>query len=444
VRARRGLTLVLTLWLVVVLMAMVYSLVWDVQMEVRLRGLAVDHLGARWLAQAGAAKAIADLGNDVVSERSEDSTTPPADALGDIWAFDNEDKVNIELTPLIRTRGRRFRRRRGRDEVPGGTFTVVIEDAESRINLNAASVDLLTSLVIALDEELEEDGKARRIAEIIVDWRDENTEPVSESAEPGFQEQRHWSETLLDEDGIIWDGVFHNRRFLTPEELLTVPGITEELFYGAPLEAEEEDPRRSRRRRRRSEEEPVGLRDCVTTLSNGQININTARREVLAALAMTALGSGSDWEEVADAIIEQRDGRRLDDPDDDTPFTSVQDLANIPIAAPLAARGQLRLATRSQNFTVRSTGRSGSAHHSVVCEVRRSWEVYIRDYETLARQRGGSTQLEIETQYREFLREQAERADRASRRRDRERRMRRSDDPRVEMPVVRILTWAEN
>jgi type II secretory pathway component PulK len=450
VKPRRGLTLVLTLWLVVVLVAMVYSLMWDIQVEIRLRDLSNDALDARWAAQAGVAKAVADLANDMVIERSEDSTTTPLDTLGDVWALDNEDKVDISLSPLEGSRGRsrvRRSRRREQSETPESVFTVTVVDAESRINLNRASVELLTSLLIVLDEDLEKDEQAKRLAEAIIDWRDENTDPVSPLAEPGFQERRHFMQTLHDEDDIEWTGVMHNARFVSVDELLEVPGMTRELFYGPGDEEDGDGGRRSRRSRSRTrrgqEDEIVGLADCVTVASNGQININTAPRLVLGALMLTALGTGGDWESAADGIIEYRNGRRSGDASDDTPFTSVQDLANVPVAAILSTRGQaMNLGTRSQNFVIESMGRAGSARHSIVCEVQRSWEVYVRDYATLAQSRAGGASG-LTAQIQQFMADEAERAERG--RRDRsDTRRRANDDPRVETPAVRILTWAEN
>lgn len=420
-RRTRGLALVLTLWLVVLLTAMVYTLLLDVQVEVRLRGLSADSVEAHWLARAGLAKAIADLSNDLVIERSEDNQQ--LDALGDVWAFDNEDKIGIALS----------------DQDDAGVFSVRVMDAESRININTASLDLLKNLFIVLGED--DEITAQHRAEAIIDWRDENTDPVSATAEPGFQETRHWEQLISEEnyqdDAAHWTGAFHNGRFVTVEELLMVPMITPEIHHGA----EAEEGRRDRGRGERGERTP-GLADCVTVLSNGQININTAPREVLGALALTALGSATDWESVADAIIEQRDGNNLDDPDDDTPFVNVNDLQNIPMAAGIATgQGLPRLTTRSQNFVITSTGYAGSARHTIVCEVRRSWETYLRP--ALQRQTQAVLAQVTHQPMEVFLTDDDEQA-RATRNRDRVRRSTRTEENIVEMPAVRTLSWVEN
>jgi type II secretory pathway component PulK len=434
---RRGLALVLTLWLVVLLVAMVYALLWDVQVEIRLRRMASDDLKARWLANAGVAKAVADLANDMVIERSEGNT--PLDALGDVWAFDNEDKTDIALED---TTGRGHRRR-GREEEGVGTFTVKVEDAESRINLDNASPDLLASLLIVLGEK---DPLAAQLrGQAIVDWRDENTAPLSALAEPGFQERQHYSETLLDEEGIQWSGTMHNERYITVQELLMVPGITREMFEGPGQDGDA--PQRGDRGHRRRGEPTAGLRDCVTTLSSGVININTARREVLGAMALTVLGPDADWEEVADAIIEQRDGHRLDDVDDDLPFHSVDELGNVPLAGGiLQHRSEFHLDVRSHFFTVSATGRSGAARHSVVCEVRRDWEVYVdaegmeqRMPQMLGRLRGTQTPAFSPTEDQSSGRGRSQRADRGDRRESS-----RGENGMVEKPAVRVLSWVEN
>jgi general secretion pathway protein K len=415
---RRGLALILTMWLVIVLVTMVYSLLWDVQVEIRLRRMAMDEMQARWMARAGVAKAIADLANDMAIERSEDNV--PLDALGDVWAFDNEDKTDISLS----------------DEDDAATFTVRVADAESLINLNTAPLEVLMGLFEVLGED--DEIVTRRRAEAIIDWRDENTEPVSSQAEPGFQERRHWSEELRDEEGLEWEGALHNGRFLTVEELLMVPGITPDLFYGPQSDPEEERGRRSRRGR--SAEPEVGLRDCVTTLSNGQINLNTATHEVLGALALAGIGSVADWEHVADAIVEQRDGRREDDSDDDDPFLNVGELANVPVAAGLQNSG-VALNVRSQNFVITSTGRSGSARHTIVCEVRRDWEVYVHN--TMASLYGSERDFATSSLLRmpsQFISAPAE-DDRASRGNSRGGSLL---NQTVERAAVRIVTWVEN
>ncbi|MBN1477003.1 general secretion pathway protein GspK [Candidatus Sumerlaeota bacterium] len=418
-RSTRGLALILTMWLVIVLVTMVYSLLWDVQVEIRLRRMAMDDLRAQWMARAGVAKAIADLSNDMAIERSEDNV--PLDALGDVWAFDNDDKTDISLS----------------DEDDAPTFTVRVVDAERLINLNTAPLEVLMGLFEVLGED--DETVTRRRAEAIIDWRDEDTDPASSLAEPGFQERRHWSEELRDEEGLDWEGTLHNGRFLTVEELLMVPGITPELFYG-PGDDGGEAQRERHSRRGRSAEPGLGLRDCVTTLSNGQINLNTAIREVLGALAIAGIGSVADWENVADAIIEQRDGRREDDSDDDDPFLNVGELANVPVATGLQNCG-VGLNVRSQNFVITSTGRAGSARHTIVCEVRRDWEVYVHN--TMADLYGGGSNYATANLLRmpsQFIAEPTE--DDQSSRGDRS--AGGLLNQTVERAAVRIVTWVEN
>lgn len=419
-RRRRGLALVLALWFSLLLMTMVYTLLWDVRVETQLQGLSNDDLEARWLARAGVAKAIADLCNDSVIQRAEPNI-PVVDTNGDVWAMDNEDKTNIRLA----------------DRSGAGYFSVQVRDAEGLINLNRGRVELLRNLFIVLGEDEELEAQWR--ADMIIDWRDENTEPISANFEPGMQEREHWHTILLEEMDTEWDGVLHNGRFLTVEELLSLPMITPEIFYGPEIDPEL-DSRSSRSRRRRSDPE-VGLRDCVTTLSNGTLNINTARREVLGAMALTAMGDGADWESVADAIIDYRDGSRLESSKDDHPFASVQEIQSVPSAAALLSRAdQWGLTTVSQNFTITSTGHAGDAQHTIVCEVSRNWEVYVMAYDPDSNVSQFASGMPV-TSGQQFLGEWDSSGRRNSNNRSRSRR---GSDTTVERPAVRIMTWVEN
>jgi len=70
-RARRGVIIILTLWLVTVLALIAYSLAYEMRSEGRLTKLKKDQLLAYQLAKAGVAKAICDLKNDMLMERQE-------------------------------------------------------------------------------------------------------------------------------------------------------------------------------------------------------------------------------------------------------------------------------------------------------------------------------------------------------------------------------------
>lgn len=430
---RRALALVMTLWLTVVLVALVYGLIYDIQIEIRLRRQAEDDLRARWLAHAGVAKAIADLCNDMVIERSEDNT--PADARGDVWAYDDEDKTAV---PLGDSRRRPRRDESGRDM---GSFTVRVTDGESRINVNAATVNLLRSLFIVQGER--DTYLAQRRAEAIIDWRDRNTAPGSPDAEPGLQETEWWSLIAPDEFGLEWTGTMHNDRFLTVDELVSVPGMTRDLLMTPGALTREGGSHRRQARSRRGTAEALALRDCLTTLSNGQININTAPREVLGAMILCTIGPDGAWEEIADAIIERRDGRNLDDRDDDTPFLDVNEIQSVAGATGLISQTEdFRMTVRSETFIISASGDVGTVHRSIVTEVRRDWEVYVDNAMLDLYRRPGAAQAMATSQAALFATEQARRSSRAGR--DRNRTGEGDADATTERPAVRILSWMEN
>ena len=73
---------------------------------------------------------------------------------------------------------------------------------------------------------------------------------------------------LLEEEGLDWNGMMHNGRFLSVDELLSVPGITPELFHGEIPEEREAlvDPTQSRRRNARGRlRRPFGDRNLAPT-----------------------------------------------------------------------------------------------------------------------------------------------------------------------------------
>src|SRR5690606_3744836 len=79
---RRGIILVLVLWIAVLLSLLAYSVLYQMSLESRVTSLRARQLEANTLARAGIAKAFTDLKNDMIFDNS-DAMNPPFDAEGD-------------------------------------------------------------------------------------------------------------------------------------------------------------------------------------------------------------------------------------------------------------------------------------------------------------------------------------------------------------------------
>jgi general secretion pathway protein K len=141
-----------------------------------------------------------------------------------------------------------------RKDVPlgGGTFEYAITDEEGRLNLNSAQPDRLDRLL--REHGIDKSDRDTIIASI-QDWRDPNDNYRLNGAE---------SEDYYLKRPVPYRA--RNANLESVQELLQVKGITEALFRG-------------------TDERPGLVRD-VTVRTQGNVNINTARKKVLAAMGL--------------------------------------------------------------------------------------------------------------------------------------------------------------
>jgi len=409
--------LILTLWMVTVLSLIAYSLAYEMRLEVRLTKLKKENFIAFQLARAGISKAICDLKNDMVIDRSEDAQV--FDAEGDVWVFP-EDKINIEMGD--------------------GTYTVKIIDEESYLNLNTMNVSVLRELIKYFIGE-DEDEEAEKIAFAILDWKDPGDIPASGEAPTETEAYQK----LIEEDfGLDYDSDeeilyrLKNDFFTSVEELLDVYGMTPELFYG--FDPEERKAELFKERAEREEDnihvmditkddleswynrEPEGLRDCLTINSSGALNVNTAGEAVLTALIAASGVAGNDPGDLAQAIIDYRRGGSDYDIDNDNAFRNIGELSQVDgLSGPVISRirSLQRLTTTSTNFRIISVGKYKSARRTIEVVVSRTWESFNVDT--------------TDDDYNPDVRRRIRRKDEDD------------DDERitVDCPTVRILQWRE-
>ena len=233
-RSSRGSGLLAVLWLSAALAAIAFSLSVTVRGEIERTSTEVDGLRCGYLASAGIQRATMEL---LWSAMSPDSKLIPEGSTSVDYVF------------------------------PSGNVRVDIIPETAKLDVNKASVEDLTKLIMALGVD---PGRADEIAAAIEDWR-----------QPGS--------TRFDGYYSGLSSSFHpsHTSFREIEELLLLKGVTPDIFYGTYVPAAggssgaaigEAGSRLARR---------SGLIDCLSVYgSDGAVDVNTADAAVLAAIGI--------------------------------------------------------------------------------------------------------------------------------------------------------------
>jgi DNA uptake protein ComE-like DNA-binding protein len=429
---KRAAVLILTLWIVVVLGVIASSLVFDVQVNSKLALLQKEQLIAYNLAKSAIAVGMVHLQNDLLIDFAE-NPNQQFDAFSDVWAQPDRREQHKEV-PLGK-----------------GTYQLEIEDEESKININVASVRVFKAM---LEYYGYEPPDSDDIANALVDWRDRDDICVNA---PGERENEHYSALLgqrikpnTSADELIYQ--CRNEPFLTIEEVLDVYGITPELFYGYdPAEREEREfalrnriaqgKTASRQKKSRYKNEPKPLKDIITVRGTGRVNLNTASKEVLTILAYASNNCTNmeAAEAAAESIVKYRGdlegGKR---PDPDNAFHSLADLAKVPglnagTMAQLSAAGALgvQIAFRSSTFLITGIGRVGNTTRVVRALVSRNLDTYNPEDARLLSNKG---KVGSDRRHGSFA------GRRLGRNRDGATQV---DDNLIRIPAIRVLQWIE-
>jgi len=273
--------LLAVLWLSAALSAVAFSLANTVRGETERAATAVDGLRSEYLAGAALRRAI--LYMDWARKHPEEPRLKPPGAA---YPF----------------------------TFPEGETVVEIIPETSKLSLNQASGEDLLRLLMSLGLD---EGHAQEIVAAIIDWR--SPSPAGPSPFDGYYQ--------------ILRPPFHapHAPFQEVEELLSVRGVTPDIYYGTWARAPEGTPRRLLARN--------GLADCVSVFgSTGQFDVNTAPPAVL-----TAIGVAPD---AIAAIVERRRVSAFRTPGDLAAFAQS--------AGP--GFGRLRIGGNSI-FTLRATAR---------------------------------------------------------------------------------------
>ncbi len=308
---QRGVALIIVLWVIMVLSLLITGFAFRMHVETQVASFSRKELKAEMLARSGIEIARMSLIQSVL-------TNAGYDALNQAWATNDELYVDHALGE--------------------GKFNVSVIDEESKLPINKLTQDQLKRLTetLGLDPL---DGDV--IVDSVLDWIDEDDLHRLNGAESDYYESL--SPPYSCKNGPL-DRV---------EELLLIRGVTKEIYGGQPT----------------AEDEPArpGLGDLVTTLSSGQVNVNTATGPVLQALL------GLDESQIS-VIMNRRDGGDgVPGTDDDQPFHSVGEFLAQLGALPAAAQQQLNalLTVNSTFFTVKSTGEVGGVKRTVIAVLNR-------------------------------------------------------------------------
>ena len=206
--ADRGAVLILALWLVLIAGVMLLGLNRAARVSAASSATVLEEVHARWAARAGVETAMAVLADDFSL----------SDGRTDTWWEDAGAFEDVDLG-----NGYTFRVTSPPDPDNSDTVDVTrrlgLDDAASRVNLNAASGRWLRGLpgggVGGADLQLD-----RSVADAIQDWRDGN-----EGARNGGAERGYYAD--LDFPYEIRNGPLQTRG-----ELLLIKGVDAELAYG--------------------------------------------------------------------------------------------------------------------------------------------------------------------------------------------------------------------
>ena len=312
---RRGTALLAVLWLSAALATIAISLADTVRGEAERSATAVDGLRSQDLAVGGLRRAILymDWGR-----RSPDNPRfkPPAP----YFVFD----------------------------FPEGQTVVDVIPETAKFNINTALPEDLFRLLQNLGANAD---RAQEIVAAIVDWRT-LPPPLTTSQFDPFYASLHPPYLAP------------HARFQEIEELLSVKGITPDLYYGDWQTAVEGSAQHLTLR--------TGLRDCVSVYgATGKFDVNTAAPAVLAAVGVPPEGVA--------ALVEERRVHPFLTQDDLAPFTQ--------IAGPGFDR--LRIGGRTI-FTLRSTarlrlvnGQLSDMRRTVAAQVKFAPPVYDASYHIL-------------------------------------------------------------
>ncbi len=314
----RASVLIAVIWMLAILAVFTVAVNRQASQELMLGSWMKDKIEASALARAGIARAVFELQQDKFRT---------FDALNENWASNERAFSNIALGPgtfSVECREAGPEKTNGKNSSPRYGLC----DDSGRININKASEIVLTKLLAAASSDISPE-KAGHIAQAIIDWRDQDDNPLQNGAESSYYRSLSTPYSA------------RNKNFDSVEELQMVKEIDPKIFKA--------------------------LKPFVTIYGDGVLNFNTA-----SAAALQAVGLSS---ELAQALMEFRGGadRVLGNKDDEIFQDAGEIVSSVSSSITLGADdhaalenavAQNLIGTKSNTYRIHSVGRLKKDSHA--------------------------------------------------------------------------------
>lgn len=230
VKGKKGVALMMTLWIVVLLAVVAASFAVSMRTGTASVRNFKEDISAYYYAISAYEDAVKFLLNDTDSA---------------VDYVDQDGKMIVEAD------GETFRENR---ELPFGSVEVNIIDESAKININSLSKEKWIRLLNRSGVDFRE---AEEITDSILDWRDRDDLRHEYGAEDDYYED--------------YDYAAKDAPFSTVEELLLVKGMDEDILYGS------------------AELELTGIYDHLSVCSGRGINVNTVSEDTMEILGVSPL-----------------------------------------------------------------------------------------------------------------------------------------------------------
>ncbi len=241
-------------------------------------------------------------------------------------------------------------------EVGEGTVTIKITELESKININRADTPLLQAVLTAQGADA---GDISVVSDSILDWLDPDDGTRPAGAESDYYQ------------GLNPPYYAKNAPMDDISELLLIKGVTLPMFKGgsdpnAPAPAFQQHRLGFGNTPGQAPSYPFGLADIFTSFSGGLVNLNTADSKVLSALP------GMDNATVENILKFRAGPDGAEGTADDTPFTSVNQLAMAGVNSQAIPQISRYLTTRGDTYEVHATAEIGDYKREFVAVIIRN------------------------------------------------------------------------
>jgi len=385
---QRGVVLILTLWVLVILAAVALTYAYYAKLDLQMTTYAADSARARYLAKAGFYQTCIYLRDDKLKDMDlldvddlvdlddQDDGILEYDAMSEEWYshwYDEDEEDGRKRVPLGK-----------------GTFQVRVTDEAGKININEAPQEILRDLLIVTGVK---EKQAEVIAAAIIDWRDDDDVPselgqegdLGDFGDFGSAEREDTfynpEQDLRDIEDMGPAYVNKNAPFDNVEELLLVYGMDRYILYGedangnGKLDPNERDGKANPPDDNGDDDLFLGIYPHVTVYSEKVLNVNTATQLALEACLMSY--DDSDADEMAEDIVRFRLGSdREPGTHDDKPIRDlgvVEEYDRIVEEIQALGTSGIAIGISSNVFTIESIGEVGGVQRKLTALVRRTF-----------------------------------------------------------------------